>query len=168
MKMITERLKDNIETIIGCNDSEYKCLDIRNLSKYKLFKGINLNFIKNLENKKYLASNFEFTTLIIHDKLTSYDRCFDNQIKNVLFSIKGYNKLCLDIVMKDEKKYKLIIEFELIEKKLKAIRFYNTKGIKIKGIYLKWKEIEIVSDLMSLETVKRDIDNFFINLIMEN
>lgn len=149
---------------ITFEEGKPRCIDIRNLPKFKYFKGRNVEFINNLNKYKYLASDFKTTDLSIHDKYTPYDRHFEDTIVSVLFKKKGEGEIRLIIHIEDDKKY----TFTMKCGKEGIVKFYKNKNYQIKRLRLIWEDIQIVEDLMEVIVIKKDIDNFYINLIMED
>lgn len=164
--MEEEREKERIPIIneITFEEGKPRCIDIRNLLKFKYFKGRNIEFISDLNNHKYLASNFKTTDLSIHDKYTPYDRHFEDTIVSVLFKKKGEGKIRLVIRTEDDKKYTFTMKCE----KGEIVKFYKNKNYQIKRLRLIWEDVQIVKDLMEVIVIKREINNFYINLIMED
>ena len=143
-------------------------LDIRNISKFKLFIGKNVGFLNELGKKNIMARDFQRTYLSIHDKYTTYDRYFENEIESVLFTRYKQDGICIKIRMKDLKRYTIKVRFVINQGKAEAIKIHSKKNKVIKRLYLKWRVVEPVGDLMDIVLEKKEIDNFYIKVIMDN
>ncbi len=143
-------------------------LDIRDISKFKLFLGKNIEFLDELGRKNILARDFQRTYLSIHDKYTTYDRHFEDEIESVLFTRYKQDGICIKIRMKDFKRYTIKVRFRLNQGKAEAIKIHSKKNKIIKRLYLKWRVVETIGDLMDIVLEKKEIDNFYVKVIMDN
>ena len=70
--------------------------------------------------------------------------------------------------MKDFKRYTIKVRFRSNQGKAEAIKIHSKKNKVIKRLYLKWRVVETIGDLMDIVLEKKEIDNFYVKVIMDN